>query len=161
MKDSSTKRKIILRSMLGAPLGLAISYFNALAISIVVGNGIFYPVVPALIQDCGSELNAVLLQAACSCLYGAVWGGASVIWEIERWSLLRMTLTHLIVCSLATFPIAYITYWMSHHIGGILKYFAIFFTIYLGIWLLLFFKTKRQIRQINDKMQKQSTIEKS
>ena len=152
MNDSSMIRKIIIRSLLGAPIGLAITYTNALMISIAVGDGSFYPVVPSLIEDCGNELNAVLLQAACSCLYGAVWGGASVIWETERWSLLRMTLTHLIVCSLATFPIAYITHWMPHHALGILLYFSIFFTIYLCIWLVLLYITKRQIHQLNDKV---------
>lgn len=42
-----------------------------------------------------------------SLLYGAAWAGASIIWETDRWSILRQTTTRLIVCSLSTFPIAH------------------------------------------------------
>ena len=118
------KKKVILRCLLGAPIGLAISYLITVMISLAVADGSFYPVVPELIQDCGSEINAVLLQMVCSLLYGAAWAGASVIWEMESWSLLRMTVTHLAVCSLATFPIAYFMRWMAHDVSGILLYFG-------------------------------------
>lgn len=37
----------------------------------------------------GNEINAVVAQMVASLLYGAVWAGASVIWEMDDWSLLR------------------------------------------------------------------------
>ena len=119
------KKKVILRCLLGAPIGLALSYLITVVISLAVADGNFYPVVPELIQDCGSEINAVLLQMVCSLLYGAAWAGASVIWEMENWSLLRMTGTHLAVCSLATFPIAYSMRWRSGWIKAVLCVFPI------------------------------------
>ncbi len=39
------------------------------------------------------------MQTVLGMVYGAMWGGASVIWEIENWSLLKMTLSHLAICS--------------------------------------------------------------
>lgn len=33
--------------------------------------------------------------------------GGSVIWEIENWSILRQSVTHLIICSVTMFPVAY------------------------------------------------------
>lgn len=148
------KKKIILRSLLGAPIGLAVSHLITVLISLAVADGNFYPVVPELIADCGSEMNAVLLQTLFSILYGAVWGGASVIWDMERWSLLRMTVTHLIICSVMTFPIAYLMYWMSHDAKGIFLYFGIFLASYLFIWVSQYQSMKRQIRQINNKVMK-------
>ena len=148
------KKKVILRCLLGAPIGLAISYLITVMISLAVADGSFYPVVPELIQDCGSEINAVLLQMVCSLLYGAAWAGASVIWEMENWSLLRMTGTHLAVCSLATFPIAYSMRWMSHKASGILLYFGIFFGIYLIIWGIQYGAMRRRIRQMNDRVKR-------
>ncbi len=143
------KKKLLQRCLLGAPLGLALSTLITIAISLVVGDGRFYAVVPELVTDCGSEINAVLLQAVCSLLYGAAWGGASVIWEIEGWSILRSTLTHLVICSLATFPTAYFMRWMQHSAVGILSYFGIFFAAYLAIWLSQYAAMKKRVEQLN------------
>ena len=150
------KKKIILRSLLGAPIGLAVNYLITVLNSLIVADGSFYPVVPELIADCGSEMNAVLLQTLFSIIYGSVWGGSSVIWEAERWSLLRMTVTHLLICSIITFPVAYLMRWMPHNIMGILRYFGIFGTIYLFIWISQYQAIKRNIRQINHKMQERN-----
>lgn len=146
------KKRIMLRCLAGAPMGLALSTMITIVISFTVGDGRFYAVVPELAADCGTEINAVLLQAICSLLYGAAWAGASVIWEIEQWSMLRQTTIHLIVGSLATFPIAYFMRWMDHSILGILAYFGIFLGIYFVIWVSQYYATKRRIQQINDKM---------
>lgn len=147
------KKKVILRSLLGAPAGVAINYMITILISLAIADGSFYPVVPELAADCGSEMNAVLLQTVFSLLYGAVWGGASVIWEMEKWSLLRMTATHLVLCSVVTFPVAFLMRWMPHNIPGIALYFVIFLSIYLFIWITLYRTMKKQIAQINRKVQ--------
>lgn len=147
------KKNLVLRCLIGAPIGLAVSTIITIIISLMVGDGQFYAVVPELIWDCGTEIRAVILQAACSLLYGAAWAGASVIWEVEKWSLLRQTLTHLIVCSVSTLPIAYFMHWMKHDVLGILSYFGIFFAIYLGIWFFQYFPIKKRVQQMNRKVQ--------
>lgn len=148
------KRKLFPRCLYGAGLGLTLTTIITILISYFVGDGAYHPVVPEMAAACGGELNAVGVQAALSLLYGAGWGGASLIWEQERWSLLRQTLTHLAVCSLATLPIAYACHWMSHTLGGILLYFGIFFGIYLVIWLAQYAALKRRMRQFNDRLPK-------
>lgn len=147
------KKKIIISSLLGALIGVAISYIISLAVSLAMADGNYYPVVPQLAADCGSEMNAVLLQTVCSLLYGAVWGGMSLIWKSDRMSLLQITVIHFITCSAATFPIAYITRWMPHNLGGILTYFCIFAAIYFAIWLWQYNAIKKRIQSINKKMQ--------
>lgn len=147
------RKKIIFRSLLGMPVGLAVSYLITVLISLTVADGNYYPVVPELTEACSSEINAVLLQTLFSLLYGAVWGGTSVIWETEDWSLLRMTVTHLAVCSITTFPIAYLMRWMPHNIAGVVLYFGIFFAIYLFIWVSQYRSIKKRIDQINRKIQ--------
>lgn len=146
------KKKLFLRCLIGAPIGLALSTIITIIISLTVNDGTFYPVVPELVSDCGNEINAVILQSVCSLLYGAVWASASLVWEKESWSILRQTVTHLIVCSLATFPIAYLMRWMDHTTAGILTYFSIFFGAYLIIWLSQYSAMKKKIMQINDKV---------
>jgi len=146
------RKKILLRCLIGAPIGLAISTLITIIISLTVGDGNYYPVVPELVSDCGNEMNAVLLQALLSLLYGAAWAGASVIWEMENWSILLQTVTHLVICSLATFPIAYFMRWMKPTASGILLYFGIFFAIYLIIWLSQYSSMKKRVEEINRKI---------
>ena len=146
------KRKVLLRCLAGAPIGLAISTIITIIISLTVNDGVYYAVVPELIDDCGNELNAVILQAVLSLIYGAAWAGASVIWEMDNWSILKQTAVHLVVCSLSTFPIAYFTRWMPHNVKGILLYFGIFFGIYLIIWLSQYSAMKKRVEQINERL---------
>lgn len=146
------KKKVVIRCLIGAPIGLAFSTMITIAISFVNGDGSFYAVVPELVADCGTEINAVLLQAVCSLLYGAVWAGVSVIWEMDHWSILRQTVTHLTACSLSTFPIAYFMRWMNHSVLGVFSYFGIFFAIYFVIWMSQYCTIRRRVRQINSKV---------
>lgn len=146
------KKTILMRCLIGAPIGFTISTIITIIISMTIGDGYFYPVVPELIEECGTELNAVLLQALFSLVYGAALGGASVVWKMEHWSLLRQTVTHLIICSLSIFPIAYFMKWMPHNPTGIVMYFLFFTIIYTIIWLMEFYIMKKRIQQINDKV---------
>ena len=149
-------KKVLLRCLFGAPIGLAIGTVITIIISLTVGDGVYYAVVPELIRDCGSEINAVVFQSILSLIYGAAWAGASVIWENERWSILKQTVIHLIICSAATFPIAYFARWMPHNANGVLLYFGIFVVIYIVIWLSQYSSMKKKVQQINERLNKKS-----
>lgn len=75
------KKKVLLRALLGAPIGLSIGFLVTLLVSAGFGDGKFYPVTPELTALCGTELRAVAVQTAVLLLCGAVWAAASVIWE--------------------------------------------------------------------------------
>ena len=124
------KKKLLLLCGVGAALGVTLSLLITILISLTVGDGRFYAVVPELVADCGGELNAVILQTALSMLYGAAWAGAALIWKQEQWSLARQTVTHLLVCSLATFPVAWLCRWMRHDAAGAALYYGIFFFLF-------------------------------
>lgn len=145
-------KKVLLRCLFGAPIGLAIGTMITIIISLVIGDGTFYAVVPELITDCGSEINAVVFQSVLCLIYGAAWAGASLVWENEHWSILKQTVTHLIICSAATFPIAYFARWMPHNANGILLYFGIFVVIYIAIWFSQYSAMKKKVEQINQKL---------
>lgn len=151
-------KKTIIRCLSGAPIGLAVTTIIAIIISLCVGDGTYYAVVPQLVEDCGSEMKAVIFQTLCSLVYGAAFAGASVIWEKENWSLLRQTISHLSICSIATFPVAYYMQWMEHSIWGILRYYGIFFVIYLIIWLSQYIFIKKHVKQINMKVQEEASL---
>ena len=108
-------KKAGLRALIGAPIGLAISIVITIIISLAMGDGKYYAVVPELTADLGSEIGAVVVQTLCSMLYGAAFAGAAVIWDTD-WNLTKMTVIHFLICSAATFPIAYLMICMEPRI---------------------------------------------
>ena len=147
------KKRILTRSLMGAPVGLTICTVITIISSINRGTGEYYPVSPALMAACGGEMRAVVLQTVLAMVYGAMWGGASVIWEMENWSPLKMTLCHLAVCSTASFLIAYPLQWMSHDLPGVFRFFGVIFAVYAVIWFSKYRAIRRQVEQMNSKLE--------
>ena len=58
------KKKVILRCLIGAPIGLSISFMITLIISVIINKGEYYPVVPQLTALCGNELPSSFRQYA-------------------------------------------------------------------------------------------------
>jgi cation transport ATPase len=150
------KKQWILRSMLGAPLGLAIGYVISIIVSLVIGDGSFHAAHPQLAAALGGELKAVIVQAVVLMVYGGIWAGASTIFEQDEWSILRQTVTHLAVTSLATLPVAYTMRWMERSPKGIALYFGIFLVIYFVIWLGQYLAVRKRLAAINERVQEKN-----
>ena len=148
------KRQIVLRSLLGFPLGLAIGYMITIIISLIFADGYYYPCVPELITTMGSEINAVLLQAFLFGVLGSGFAAASVIWEIEDWGLVKQTGIYFLIVSVIMMPIAFVTHWMEHSMKGILSYFGIFFIIFVAIWIIQYAIAKHNVKKMNDVLYK-------
>ena len=159
------KKKVISRCLIGAPIGLFVCHLILIIISVFINlftlrKGEFFSAPPSLITLCGNELNAVIIQTICSLIMGAAFAGASVIWEVENWSLLKQTILHFLVISVSTLPIAYCMYWIPHTFRGIFIYIAIFFFIYFSVWIGRYFTMKKKIQAINDKIKSDSVNKK-
>ena len=154
MDVKSFKKAALRRGLLGAPIGIAIGHVITIFISLIQGTGEFYAVVPAFVKQAGSEAGAVALQCLLCMLLGAGCAAASVIWENEKLGLTKQTALHFIAISLCMLPIAYMTHWMDHSLGGILSYFGVFALIYVVIWLALYGTILRNVRAINASLRK-------
>lgn len=147
------KKKIILRSITGIPLGLTIGYLITIVISLIWADGYYAPCVPELAAITGSEINAVLLQALLCGILGMGFGGCSVIWEIEDWGIVKQTGIYFLIVSVIMMPIAYVTYWMEHSLSGILRYFGIFALIFAVVWVIQYGRAKKNVKKMNEKME--------
>ena len=143
------KKKIIMRGLFGLPTGIAIGFVITLIISACIGNGSFYPVTPELIDTMGNELNAVILQTVLCAIMGVGFAAASVIWELDSWSLAKQSGVYFMIISVVMLPIAYVTNWMKHTILGVLSYLAIFAAIFVVVWLSQYLLWKRKIKKMN------------
>lgn len=150
-------KKLILQGLLGFPLGIAIGFVITILISICVGDGTFYSVTPELMETMGNELNAVILQTVLCGVMGSGFAMASVIWEMDSWSLAKQSGIYFSVACIIMLPIAYVTNWMKHSVGGVFAYIGVFVVIFLIVWLIQYFAWKRRIRKMNDCIKKSSS----
>ena len=144
------KKKILMRGLFGLPTGIAIGFVITLIISICIGNGSFYPVTPELIDAAGNELNAVILQTVLCAIMGAGFAAASIIWELDSWSLAKQSGIYFAIACVIMFPISYFANWMPHSTGGILSYVGIFVAIFLAAWVTQYSVWKRKIKKMNE-----------
>ena len=128
------KKQILLRGMLGFPLGLAMGYLITIFISLTVSDGRYYPCVPELAAVMGNEINAVLLQAV----------------QIESWGILKQTGIYFSIISVIMLPTAYVSYWMEHSLKGILSYFGIFVLIFATVWIVQYAAARHNVRKMNE-----------
>ena len=145
---------MIQRGLLGFPLGIAIGYVITVIISICIGDGFFHPVNPELVNKMGSELNAILIQTGLSGIMGTGFAMASVILEIDSWSLAKQSGIYFTIACVIMFPISYFANWMPHSTAGILSYVGIFVAIFVITWLVQYFVWKRKVKRMNDGVRK-------
>ena len=150
------KKAVITRSLLGFPLGIFISQTLLIIISLIAGA--YTPVEVHLAQQMGL-LPAVILQYFLSGILGAAFGGASCIWEMPDWSLLKQTSLHFAISIIAMFPIAWFSWWMPHNIAGALIYIAIFLAIYVVIYIINFFTWKNKIQKMDARIRKERNLD--
>ena len=149
------KKQILSRGLAGFPVGIAIGFVITLIISAYIGDGSYYPVTPELIGSMGNELNAVILQTVLCGIMGSGFAMASVIWELDSWSLAKQSGIYFLIACIIMFPIAYIANWMKHSVTGVLSYVGIFVVIFVIVWIAQYLSWKRKIKRMNDCFKKE------
>lgn len=147
------KKEIIKRGFVGILGGIVISYIITITISMTVKDGNYYPCVPSLITTFGSEINAVIIQTLLSAILGAAFAVASIIWEMDNWSLLKQTGIYFAIVTVVMMSVAYVCEWMEHTVAGFISYFAIFFGIFIVVWVVQYIIWKRRISSLKAKIE--------
>ena len=146
------KKKIMKRIWIGLPVGIAMGYIITLIISACIGDGTFYSVAPELTEKMENELNAVILQTVLCGVLGVGFAAASMIWELDSWSLAKQSGVYFLVIGVILLPIAYVTNWMQHSVVGFLSYIGIFVGIFAVVWLSQYLCWKQRIKKMNDRV---------
>jgi len=146
------KKKVLFRSLFGLLSGVALGQLIAIVISAVKGDGSFYAAIPELVNDFGGELSAAIVQTILLGVVGAIVGAASMIWELDRWSLTRQTGAHFCLFAIPFTIVAYVLYWVPRSVGGVVAWMFVLVVIYVVIWCGAYFSTKRKIQKINDQL---------
>lgn len=146
------KKELIKRALLGFPMGIALGHVISVVVSLFWGNGYYAPCVPSFVEAVGGELNAIILQTVLCGIVGAVFAGASVVWNIESWSILKQTAVYFSAATIVMLPTAYVLGWMERTLFGFLFYFGIFCIYFFAIWLVQYLVWRRKIKALNSKI---------
>lgn len=146
-------KKALLRGLIGFPIGVTIGYAISILSSLAFANGGYSPVVPAMAEECGSEIGAVALQFLLCGLMGTVFAAMSVIWESDRLNLAVQSAINFALSAGTIIPVAYVCHWMEHTAAGALQYVGVFAGIYMSIWVAMYFVYRAKIKEINRKVQ--------
>lgn len=146
------KKKIIARALLGAPVGISIGYIITIAVAFFSETGEINPCMPVFSAMFEKEAAAAAVQLLICAFIGAVFAGASVIWEIDSWNIARQSCSYFAVISAVYLPAAYITGWMEHSFAGFFKYAGIFAGVFILVWTAQYLFIRRRIRKVSEKI---------
>lgn len=134
--------------------GITIGYLITVIISLLFAEGNYNPVVPTFQAWAGSEINAVLIQTLLTGVIGSIFFAATVIWEYEKWSLLKRTLLYYTITLIPLITITLFLHWVEFAPLALLSYIIIFTIIFFIIWTSTYLKIKKEIDEINRQLKK-------
>ena len=144
---NARKKQILLLSVIGAVMGIAIWLIMLLANN------------PKALSDGSHSSGIVILNVILSAVFGALCMGGAVVYDIEEWSILRATFTHFVIVfasfnivglSLKWFSFGSIEYWIIH---------AVMIAAYILIWLIQYLVFKRKVKELNRELKNWKSIQ--
>ena len=95
---------------------------------------------------------AVIAQILGSMIFGAICMGTQIVYDIESWGIRKSTTIHYLICIIAFIFASSILKWFR---ADIMWMVLIIFTIsYVFIWLIYSAIYKREVRQMNNDLEK-------
>lgn len=85
-------------------------------------------------------------------LIGAVFGGASILYDIERWSFLKQGICHFLVTAMVWIPISVFLWGLGKYVTTLISIVISFAVTYGVTWWMQYLRCRENIRQINEKL---------
>ena len=146
MKTTNT---IIKRAILGFIYGVFIGQTILILESLMVGDGNFYAVSNYLVNHTSTRISAVIAQYFITGIIGLSFAATTVIFEMDRWSILGQTALHFVINSIVMYVSGFFCGWFPHTVGSTLIWFGIFIVVYVIIWLCFTMYYKKKTKEIN------------
>ncbi|WP_085830547.1 DUF3021 domain-containing protein [Collinsella vaginalis] len=141
-------KEIAPRLFIGAVGGIAIGCMVEVLVSYASG-GVYIPGTPAFLDSFDNQLNAVLIERLVYAAMGAVQHAGGLVYKSERLSLLQATILHFAVIGTPLIIAATYLRWIPGTIPAFIGFICLVALIYGLIWLIVWFNTKNQLKEIN------------
>ena len=154
--------KFVIFSSLGFGMGVIIGVMIcAFSATLEYADGNLYLCSKELIEAVGNPLAAFTIQAFASGLYGILGMGGSVVFSIEKWSILKCTVIHYLAVITGFLVLAFTMRWFGDKDGLV----SLFITLgimtvaYIVIWIANYLSSKSQLDQINKELDELKALE--
>lgn len=147
----SLKSRIISFSSIGFALGILLGVvITAVSATMEYADGTVYLCSKEFISYMGDPLLAFVVQALICGIYGMIAMGGSSAYYIEKWSLLKATVTHYIFTVASYYAVSFFLRWISPtDYKSCFIMFMMFLIPYVIIWVSKYLSYKAQINEIN------------
>lgn len=128
-----------------AAIGFILGILVGMGFLLIGGSGIYFEM---------NGANRTALYLALSGLLGAVNMGPVTIYSLERWGLLRCTLTHFFISMSSVCAVGFTLGWLSLRDPFTVWMLAGCVVAYFIIWFIMYALYKRQIRRMNEALKR-------
>lgn len=142
-------KKYVRLGIESATIGIALGFLDSLVFSALNGASTYYPSAPRFVSRFGSPLEATAVSTLLWVLMGFVFGYGSLIFTIEKWSLLKRTVVNCCVYYVGFLPLAIAAGWFPLNWAWLAGFTGIYLLIYAIIWAINYLIEKTRIRKIN------------
>lgn len=142
------QHRTIKYGFLGLLSGSFIYLVFTVFLSLKIGTGDVYLVLPALGKEYGNELLSLIVQIGSFLWLGMACGVAFSIIENMVWTMRQQALGYFIALTIGLLPIALIGKWFKHPMIGIFSYILMLTVISMVLFFITWMKLKRDIVQI-------------
>lgn len=145
------KKTVIRRLVIGFIAGAIVGNLIAIISSLISGH---FAVVTTLLENELGLAGAIVLQSFLSGLIGLAGIGGMSLYDIDKLNLIAATTLHF-VCIIISFTIAYFSLaWGNRSVVIYFIICAIELAIFTIIWFCMYFAWKKQIKELNDNLEK-------
>ncbi|GAJ25712.1 hypothetical protein JCM15457_590 [Liquorilactobacillus sucicola DSM 21376 = JCM 15457] len=148
------KAKVLKNMLFGISVSITIGLFISLAFSYIYGLENYAPSAPRFTEMFKKPLNALLASIILWALMGILFSQSSMIFEKEKWSITRRTLTHFFVTFFGFTPLAVLCGWFPLKWEMFIFFTIIFLVVYMTMWLVSMISARNDIKKINNKLKK-------
>ena len=135
---NDTLKKVLILSLIGGLCGIVICF----VMSLLSGGG-----------D-SAETGSRIFYYVISFLHGAICMGSAVIYDIERWSVARTTITHFLITLTSFYILGMLQHWLVFFSPVFWIITICFVVAYFIVWAIIYIRYRRAVREMNEELRK-------
>ena len=146
-------KKIIRYALIGFLLGMAIGNFIEFFFAWMSGTPQLFSA--SMISRFGSETVAFIIHTILSGVHGALSFSGVIFYEIEEWGLAKATFMHCLLINASFLINGLYLEWIPSDLSSILVSTSIITVMFFIIWIIMHTRCKREVRDLNQLLQKE------
>lgn len=141
VRNMELGKKFVTRMLLGIPFGIAICATISLIINVAMGDN-------ASLGQYGT-LSFYVRSYFAAIVIGAVNGGGSIIWDVEKWSWQKKSFIYFGLIFVVFMVSSAYAGWVTLRLEDILLFVGIFVLLYIIISIVMYAYYKRKLKAVN------------